>query len=99
MKKIISYLGFAIKSNNLISGQTALKHTKKALNLIIVCNSASDNLKNLAKNLAEKNNCEYIISNILLDELTKLKDIKIIGLTDENLSCAILKNKEIISIG
>ncbi len=99
MKKIISYLGFAFKSNNLISGQTALKHTKKSLNLILVCNSASDNLKNLAKNLSVKHNCEFIITKPMLQELTGIQDIKIIGLTDENLSSAIIKHKEIISIG
>ena len=99
MNKIISYIGFARKSNNCITGQTPLKHCSKQLYLIIVCKTASDNLKNLAKNLAVKNKCEYIISNVELSTLTNLKDIKIIGLTDENLSKAIINNKEKISIG
>lgn len=99
MKKIISYLGFAIKSNNVITGQTALKYTKKSINLILVCSSASDNLVNLAKNLSVKHNCEFIVTKPMLQELTNIKDIKIIGLTDENLSKAIIKHKEIISIG
>lgn len=99
MNKIISYLGFAIKSHNCISGQTPLKHCSKQLYLIIVCNTASDNLKNLAKNLAVKHKCEYIITQTELSQLTNLKDIKIIGLSDENLSKAIINNKEKISIG
>lgn len=91
MKKIISYLGFAQKSNNCITGQTALKKTNKQIYLIMVCSSASDNLKNLAKNLATKHGCENIILTTSLSELIKFDDIKILGITDENLSNAILK--------
>lgn len=89
MNKIISYLGFAKKSNNCVTGQTALRKSSKHFNLIIVCSSASDNLKNLAKNLAVKNGCEFIILNDL-ELLLHAKDIKIVGITDENLSKAIL---------
>ena len=99
MNKIISYLGFAQKSNNCIMGQTALKRTTKHLNLIIVCDSATENLKNLAKNLAIKHNCEFIVSKVKLECLIKLENIKILGLTDENLSRAIVENKEKINIG
>ena len=99
MKKIISYLGFAQKSNNCIMGQTALKKTTKQMYLIIVCNSASLNLKDLANNLANKHKCELIISDVELSTLIKFKDIKIVGLTDENLSNAIINNKEKINIG
>jgi len=99
MNKIISYIGFAQKSNNLIAGQTPLKRTKSKLNLILVCSTGSENLVNLAKNLAVKHNCEYIVTKIQLETLTNIKNIKIIGITDENLSKAIIQNKEIINIG
>ena len=99
MNKIISYLGFAQKSNNMITGQTALKKTIKKLHLIIVCNTASDNLKNLAINLSNKHDCEFIISKIELSNLIKFDDVKILGITDENLSKAIISNKEKINIG
>ncbi len=99
MNKIISYIGFAKKSNSLVVGQTPIKRCVKQLYLILVCNSASDNLKNLAKNTAIKHNCEVIITQPSLSELANLKDIKIIGLTDENLSKAIIDNKEKIKIG
>ena len=99
MNKIISYIGFAKKSNKLIAGQTPLKRTKSKLNLILVCSTGSENLINLAKNLAVKHNCEYIVTKQELETLTNIKDIKIIGITDENLSKAIIQNKEIINIG
>lgn len=99
MNKIISYLGFAIKSKNLIAGQTPCKLTKKTLHLIMVCKTASENLINLAENLANKHKCAVIKTNVMLSDITHLNDIKIIGLTDENLSKAIIENKEKISIG
>ena len=77
MNKIISYLGFAKKSNNCVSGQTALRKSNKKFYLIIVCESACDNLKNLAKNLANKHECEFIVIN-KLDEIFHQNDIKII---------------------
>ena len=100
MNKIISYIGFALKSKKVIAGQTPLKRNyKDKIYVVLVCNTASDNLKNLAKNIAIKNECEFIITNVELEQLTKLKDIKIIGITDENLGKAIINNKEIINIG
>ena len=99
MNKIISYLGFAQKSNNMIIGQTALKKTMKTLHLVLVCNTASDNLKNLAKNLANKHNCECLISKVELSNLINFDDVKILGIVDENLSKAIISNKEKINIG
>ena len=99
MKKIISYIGFAIKSNNLIAGQTPIKKTKKQLYLILCCASGSENLKNLAKNVAERHHCDVIETKVKLEELTNIKDVKIVGITDENLSKSIINNKEKISIG
>ena len=99
MNKIISYIGFALKSNKVIAGQTPLKRTKDKLNLILVCCSGSENLVNLAKNIAIKHNCEYIVTKVELEKLTNISGVKIIGITDENLSKAIIQNKEIINIG
>lgn len=99
MNKIISYIGFAIKAKKVIVGQSHLKRTDKRLYLVLVCSSASENLIDLAKNLAFKNVCDYIITKPRLDTLTNIQDVKIIGITDENLSRAIIDNKEIINIG
>ncbi len=94
MNKIVSYLGFAKKSASLITGQTSLRVNKKPLYLILVCNSASDNLKNLAKNLGVKHNCPVIETKNMLEELANAKDIKILGLTNPELSKAIIENKK-----
>lgn len=93
MNKIFSYLGFAKKSASLITGQTSLRVNKKQLYLIMVCNSASDNLKNLAKNLGNKHDCPVIVTNQMLENLANAKDIKILGLTNAELSKAIMANQ------
>ncbi|MBR4998629.1 MAG: hypothetical protein IKY10_01995 [Clostridia bacterium] len=92
MNKLISYLGFAQKSNNCVMGQTALKKSIKKFHLVMVCKTASENLINLAKNLANKHNCNCVVSPTELEKLLNKTDIKIVGLTDENLSKAILEH-------
>ena len=92
-------MGFAKKSHSCITGQTALKKNKKQLYVVLTDDSASENLKNLAKNLGNKHNCQTIISKVELSTLINQIDIKIVGITDENLSKAIIENKERISIG
>ena len=91
MKKIISYIGFARKSNNIIIGQSLLKSSTKQVYLIMLCSTASNNLKDLAHNVANRYDCS-IITTDNLDELTNLNGVKIIGITDNNLSKAIIDN-------
>lgn len=97
MNKIISYIGFAIKSKQIIIGQSHLRNATTDIKLIMLCHTATDNLKKLAKNLSIKHNCEIIETKQPLEELTNLKEVKIIGITNENLSKAIIDNKEIIN--
>lgn len=99
MNKIVSYIGFAIKARKVVIGQGALKQAKEDIHLILVDSTASENLKNLAQNVANKKNCPVIITKTPLAELSHLTDIKIIGITDQNLAKSILENKEKISIG
>lgn len=99
MKKIVSYIGFAIKAKKAILGQGALKQAREEVFLILVDNSASENLKNLAQNVANKKGCPVIITKPTLAELANKTDIKIIGILDPNLAKAIIENKEKISIG
>lgn len=98
MEKVVSYIGFAIKSGSCLFGQTTIKSYEKDIELILVCNSASDNLKDLAKNVAKKKSCPLIETKLSLEDLTNRDNTKIIAITDKNLSKAILDNKENISI-
>lgn len=94
MKKIISYIGFAIKSKQIVVGQSQIKTYLKPIYLILVDKDASQNLKDLAQNIANKKQCDCIVTNVELEQLTHIKDIKIIGITNFSLSKAIVENKE-----
>lgn len=99
MNKIISYIGFAIKSNSYIAGQTAIKESKKTIYLILLSNDSTSNLIDLAKNTATKHKCEVIHCKNNLQELTHLPNVKIFAITNESIAKAIIQNKEIIKIG
>ncbi|MBR1988134.1 MAG: hypothetical protein IKA36_03735, partial [Clostridia bacterium] len=81
MQKIISYIGFANKSKQLLIGQSTIKSYKKDIYLIMLDNNASENLISLAKNSATKHNCELMIVN-QLSKLTNIADVKIVALTN-----------------
>ena len=94
MNKINTYVGFAIKARKVLVGQSQIKQNKtKQIYCILVCSSASENLVDLAKNVATKQNCSVIkVEN--LEEITHKSGLKIIAITDESLGNAIIKNKE-----
>lgn len=93
MQKIISYIGFANKSRQLLVGQSLIKSYKNDIYLILLDESASENLESLAKNSAGKHNCELIKVKDLA-KLTNILDVKIVALTSESLAKAIINNKE-----
>ena len=93
MQKIISYIGFANKSRQLLIGQSTIKSHKDDIYLILLDESASENLVSLATKSANKHNCELIkVKN--LSHLTNIMDVKIVALTSESLAQAIINNKE-----
>ena len=99
MNKISSYVGFAIKARKVLIGQSLIKGNKtKQIYCLLVCSSASENLINLAQNVASKQNCELITINNL-EDLTHISGLKIIAITDESLGNAIIKNKENVNLG
>ena len=96
MKKISSYVGFAIKSRNVLVGQSIIKQNKtKQIYCIILCSSASENTKKEAEKLAGKFHCPMLITKVkLLSELTYRENAKVMAITDKALSKAILDNSE-----
>ena len=73
MNKLIkTYLGFSLKSRAVVIGQDRLKDAKDKVHLIVYCSTASQNLKDLIKRLAEKFNCSRVEIDQMCTE--KLKD-------------------------
>lgn len=92
MNKLIkTYIGFSIKSSQIIIGQDRIKASKNKIELIIYCKTASENLINLANNQAIKHKCKCIMLDDLLENYTNKQGCKIVGLTNRSLVEAILK--------
>ncbi len=89
--KIKSYLGFAYKSGNIVLGIDNIKRTKKIIYLILISNDLSENGANEIKKLAEDKNWILLCVHNLLNEIIVNKNVKIAGITDENLANVIIK--------
>lgn len=92
MNKLIkTYLGFSIKSKSIVIGQDRLKDCKEKVYLLIYCDSASANLKDLVSRLANKFNCKALKLDDKLEYYTNIQGCKVLGLTNKSLADAIIK--------
>ena len=94
MNKIKSYVGFAIKAKKVVIGQSLIKRTTQKIICMLLDVSASQNLKDLATNVASKQGCALILVENLQD-MTHINDLKIIAITDESLGNAIIEQSKL----
>ncbi|MBR6779154.1 MAG: hypothetical protein IKM43_03325 [Clostridia bacterium] len=94
MNKIKSYVGFAIKAKKVVIGQSLIKRTTQKMMCILLDATASQNLKDLATNVASKQGCALILVENLQD-MTHINDLKIIAITDESLGNAIIEQSKL----
>lgn len=93
--KIKGYLNISHKAGYLIAGGEKLKDYNKKLYLVIYDKLAQKNTMKIVDKLKEKS--IYVVEVGNLEELVSIKNCKIIGLKNKNLSEIILnliKNKE-----
>ena len=98
MKKIVSYLGFAIKSNKIVYGQDNLEKYHKKMYLILVCHTAKEKMIDFAKAKAKDLGCKLAMTNDDLSILISRDNCKILGITNESLSSAVLTCTDDIDI-
>ena len=89
--KVLSYLGFALKSGNLRSGVNAIATLKRA-DLLIICKTASQNTVKDANKLASKLGCPIVRSEITTESIVSKENCKLLAVTEQNLAKAILDN-------
>ncbi len=90
--KAQTFIGFAIKARKCKIGLNAILTVKKA-NLIIVCDSASDNTKKQAEKYASRFHCPMIVAvKQTLEQLTHKENAKVMAITDPALARAIKEN-------
>ena len=92
--KVDTFIGFVIRSGKYKIGTNACATLKKA-ELMIVCNTASENTKKDALKLSKKLRCELYetIGKQLAESVFKEK-AKVMAITDKALAKAIIENAE-----
>lgn len=102
-EKIHSYLGFAKKSRNLISGYHSCYHgiVQGRIHLLILAYDLAENTKEKFLKLASSGNIAVQIygTKQTLSHMTGEKDRGIFGITEKNLATAIVKEIEIENLG
>ena len=93
-----TFVGFTLRARKCKIGGNAVATLKKA-NLIIVCDSASDNTKADGEKFAAKFRCPMLIAKgKTLAELTRKDNAKIMAVTDDALSKAIVNCEDSVFI-
>ena len=90
--KILTFIGFSIRARKIKCGVNAVKTLKKAY-VLIICSTASKNTFDESVSLAKKLSAKLIVCNgyVLADVICK-ENCKLIALTDEGLSKAVLEH-------
>ena len=92
--KVRTFIGFAIRSGKFRIGANSIATLKKVC-LMIVCKTASENTKKEAQKKSRKFGCKLLITESeTLSELTHRENAKVMAITDEKLSQAIIDNVE-----
>ena len=106
--KLASYIGFAIKSGKAIFGYDNLFKSKKLPRIIICCSTLSEKMKNKLISYSNDKKIKLLtLENLILSDIIKRDNCKVLGICDENLSFAIEneivllngKNSSEVSIG
>ena len=90
--KIVAYVGFAIKSKNIIFGTDDILKSKR-VKIILLSESLSDSSKSKIENYAKQKNIE--VKNFkaeVFNEIINNQNIKAAAITNESLADAINKS-------
>ncbi len=95
MHKIEKYLGFCKKSNTIIYGFDNIKKEKKQIFFVLLCSSANEKLKTQINHICETRKIKLkVLKDVTIDDILHTNNCKVIALTNENLSKAILESGE-----
>ena len=87
--KLETYLGFAIRSGNIVYGVDNIEAKISKIYLIIYDRRLSENGVNKLNNVSKKNQVDTLISEATIDDLINKQNCKAIGITSKDLAKAI----------
>lgn len=90
--KLKSYLGFSIKSGEVVFGFDTLLETKKKVKCVIYCNTVNPKIENKLISLCEYKNWALLKTQTqTLSTLVSRDNCKVMGLINKNLIKAIME--------
>ena len=89
INKIKTYIGFSIRSGQVLYGLDNIMVYKKKIPLVVVSNTISDNSLDKIKNVCEKKNLVMLQLSDSLENITKRNNCKVLGILNEELAKAI----------
>lgn len=91
MGNIASYLGFAVKSGKIVYGIDNVTASKKRAYALVICPTASENLRESAERYAERGNVPLVTSARPLEDLVFKSNCKLVALLDANMAQAVIE--------
>lgn len=92
--KLASYLGFSIKSGEVVFGFDNLLETRKKIKLVIYCHTVNPKIEDKLFRLCEYKNWALVkIEKETLSELIGRENCKVMGLINKDLSKAVLSQE------
>lgn len=90
--KFQAYIGFSIKSREIIYGSDNIVISKKNIQLVIIDETTNVKVVNKLISFCDSKNIMLIKSKFTLSELTTRDNVKVVGLLNKNLAKAIIEN-------
>lgn len=89
--KISTYIGFSVKSGQIIYGADTLLETRKHVKLILLCSSLASNTAQKVEEFANSRKIPtFTVKDFLLEDAVCKQNCKVVGLLNKNLAQAIL---------
>lgn len=96
--KLKAYLGFAIKSNNIVFGYDKLFENKKNPKFVIICSSLNEKNTNKIIEFCDKFKIRYTkLCDLVLGDLISRDNCKVIGVCDDGLADVICKELDMLN--
>lgn len=87
--KLSTFIGFAVKSRNIVFGVDDILSSKKAKLILVSSNLSENSRKKLSEYAENKHISMVMVEEDIFETIFKDKNIKAIAITDENLANAI----------
>ncbi len=95
ISKISTFVGFSVRSGQILYGADTLIASRKHVKLILLCSSLTSSSEDKVRSFAQSKNIPVLkITELLLEDIVHKKNCKVIGLLNKNLAQAVLDSAQ-----